>query len=178
MSKVSLALSVIALGAAVGSPAVAANFVTSANIKNGSIASVDIKNGSITLAKLSAAARAGMKGDPGTPGVVGTPGAAGPAGTAGAPGPTGTPGATGAPGGLSNVQFVLGFAIDLAPGAVQTVSATCPVGSRVIGGGFFASVAGVGGSVGVVSDNGWHVVLHNTTSVTATGVFAQAACAS
>jgi hypothetical protein len=75
--------------------------ITSAQIKDGTIASRDIKNGAIGRADLADAAEAalrGRRGPTGSQGPVGPAGATGPAGPQGASGPQGPQGATGAQG--------------------------------------------------------------------------------
>ena len=75
--------------------------ITSAQIKDGTIASRDIKNGAIARADMSATAIAslrGQRGPAGPQGLAGAAGAQGPQGATGAQGAQGPQGATGAQG--------------------------------------------------------------------------------
>lgn len=96
-----------------GGGAYAANQITSADIKDGTIQAKDIKRGTISAANLSAAAKKGMVGPAGATGatgpagpqgergasVLGSPGATGPQGPAGPKGDTGPQGPAGPAGG-------------------------------------------------------------------------------
>jgi hypothetical protein len=86
----------------------------------------------------------------------------GPQGPAGAPGPQGVPGPQGQPGSPSPVG-VAGYEIisthETLPlnGSIE-VTATCPTGKRVIGGGYVApSVLDAASSSRPEGDNGWRV---------------------
>jgi Collagen triple helix repeat (20 copies) len=104
----------------------------------------------------------------GPQGPGGGPGPAGAQGPQGAPGPAGTPGPQGAPGpqgqpGTSGSAGVAGYEIisthQTLPlnGSIE-VTATCPTGKRVIGGGYVApSVLDTASSSRPDGDKGWHV---------------------
>lgn len=69
-----------------------ANSIPGSDIRNGSLAGTDLKNNTISAAKLTAAAKAELKGAVGPAGAAGAPGAPGAAGAPGATGPTGPAG--------------------------------------------------------------------------------------
>lgn len=55
----------------------------------------------------------------------------------------------------------------------MTVSATCPAGSALLGGGYFTSIAHAGANpVG----NTWYAIVDNQTGITITGLQAYAVC--
>jgi hypothetical protein len=104
-----MALSAVALFAAAGGPALAADattstlaLVTGKRIKDNSITGADIRNGSLTAKDFKAGqlpgAQHGSAGVPGEKGARGEPGERGPAGPAGADGPAGAAGPRGEPG--------------------------------------------------------------------------------
>jgi Collagen triple helix repeat (20 copies) len=100
--------------------------VTSKNIKNGTIQTVDI----------SAKAKRALKGNRGPRGLAGLPG---PRGLQGLPGPAGAPGPQGPPGALA-IRTVA-RSVEVPPGQLRQVVATCPSGQRVASGGFgFAGI--------------------------------------
>ena len=99
-----------------------------------------IKDHSIPVAKLTRAAITqlhGAKGDDGEPGAPGD---------AGLPGSPGSQGQPGAPGGFdpNKVAYVTGPTSTIAPGQTLAISAVCAPGSKVVGGGYFASINDVG----------------------------------
>jgi hypothetical protein len=79
---------VVGILAAVGT-ATAADLITSADIKNGTVTSIDIKNGTIKVKDISKKARTALKGN------VGPQGPTGPTGATGGQGPQGPAGADG-----------------------------------------------------------------------------------
>jgi hypothetical protein len=107
---------------AMGGTATAASMVTSANIKDGTIAAKDIKRGAIGTAQLSAAAKRGMEGPEG---------ATGPMGPIGPPGPMGPAGPS-----VVGKVVVVTAKIVVAAEDVDTVTAVCPAGHRIVSGGF------------------------------------------
>lgn len=68
--------------------------LTGADLKNRSVTGADVKPGSLGADRLSAAARASLKGQSGPPGAPGAPGAQGVQGEPGPPGAPGTPAMT------------------------------------------------------------------------------------
>lgn len=107
-----LVVALLALVAAMGGSAIAASFITSAQIKDGSVQAKD----------LSAKARASLRGKPGARGLIGPAGPAGPAGQAGS---------AGARGPSEVFEFTHRTAIAL-PNTATPLSAPLPAGSYVI----------------------------------------------
>ena len=146
--------------------ATAAFVVTSENIKNGTIQTVDI----------SAKAKRALKGNRGPRGPVGPPGASG---INGLSGPAGPAGPAGAPGGFdpAKVSYVLGPLTTIAAGDIDArLSVTCPSGTKVIGGGYFASVGTPYGNQ-TLGANDWNVRIDNSGGPAGNG-YALAICAS
>lgn len=126
----SMVVAFIALVVASGGTAVAATLITSKQIKDGTIQLVDI----------SKAAKTALKGNAGPAGLAGPQG---PQGIAGTQGPAGTPG----PAGPVNVHYQDGVVFGTASlNEYLFVSAECPAGQVVIGGGV-ATGAGLAPSV-------------------------------
>jgi Collagen triple helix repeat (20 copies) len=139
---------------------------------------------------LGAAGPKGDKGDPGSPGVTlpglpGPPGPQGPAGPAGLPGPAGATGATGPTGpagsnGVSGYERVMGStaSIDTGGNTASTVTASCPAGKKVVGGGVTATNA-LGVAIGAsapTSDTTWSVSASVGFSGTPANITAYAVC--
>jgi hypothetical protein len=61
------------------------------------------------------------------------------------------------------------------PSYTQGAVATCPVGTKVIGGGYFASIAHPVASEPAADGSGWIAVLQNQSSISVSG-YAFAAC--
>ena len=99
--------------------------LTGKDVKNGSIAGGDVKKGSLLSSHFKAGQLTGGSGGPAGP--------SGPSGPVGPVGPTGPVGATGATGGVSGVQIVEELSLNTS--ADKEVTATCPAGKEVIGGG-------------------------------------------
>jgi hypothetical protein len=118
----------------------------------------------------------GPKGDPGEPGPQGPQGEAGAQGPPGPQGEQGVPGATGASGadGVSGYQtVVVGMPVP-GPGQEASMTAPCPEGKRVVGGGFTQSSFAQGGGVNLRrsfpdGDNGWFVTVQSPTSIFGSG---------
>ena len=125
-----------------------------------------IKNGSIGLADISASAKRALKGQRGPQGIQGI---AGPAGTAG---PAGLPGGFDP----AKVSYVTGPTVTFAPGEIHFAEATCPAGTTVIGGGYFASIARVAAENTFGDGRTWSVLINNDTSISL-DVNAYAVCA-
>lgn len=101
-------------------------------------------------------------GPPGPPGEQGPPGPEGPPGEQGPPGPPGEQG----PPGVSGYQRVSeGFADTLAPNQVFLGNASCPDGTKVLGGGFSFSAPGADDIIArrsfPLNDTTWQVLIHN-----------------
>jgi hypothetical protein len=141
---------------------------------------------------------AGAPGPQGEPGLQGEPGPAGPAGPAGPTGPQGAKGAVGpqgpagpqglpgvaglpgpvgpqGPAGVSGYEMVtvLSPMVNVAGGSTASAFASCPIGKRVLSGGF----VGLANSLLLVPitsypsvANTWHVTLRNPTTTTISGV--------
>ena len=141
--------------AAVNTNKIKANAINTSRVRNGSLRAADFAPGQIP---------AGARGPQGTPGA---PGATGPAGPAGADGADGQAGATGPAGpqgiqgqrgptgpegprgfqgiqgvqgapGVSGIQRVAAY-VDYVEAEYHSVTATCPTGKKVIGGGVWTS---------------------------------------
>jgi hypothetical protein len=130
----------------------------------------------------------GLKGDQGIQGIQGLKGDAGAAGTNGSDGAKGDQGLKGdqgvkgdaGAGGVINWEFVTQQAS--VAGAAQTettVTATCPAGKKVLGGGFSGGAQRATPVVSrpTPSGNGWSVTFYNQSSVSAYTVEAFASCA-
>jgi hypothetical protein len=104
------------------------------------------------------------------------------AGPAGAAGPSGPAGPAGAPGGFdpSKISYVDGPQTDLpanAAAGAQSLTATCPSGTKVVGGGGFPNIALEGASLANPDGSGWTLVVVNDTDVDIPNAFAFAVCA-
>jgi hypothetical protein len=135
--------------------AVAGGLVTGSQIKNGTVTGKDVKNKSLsatdlnptTLAKLQGTkGPAGPQGPVGATGLEGARGPAGPEGPQGPQGPAGATGVTGATGprgpagpqgssGIVDFKVVFSDSASVPSGTVGTVTALCPPGYAVLGGG-------------------------------------------
>jgi Collagen triple helix repeat (20 copies) len=112
----------------------------------------------------------GPTGATGLKGATGATGPTGPTGATGATGPTGATGATGIPG-VSGLVRVAGPSVSLS-GCCATAFATCPPGTKLVGGGYVreGSGAGAGNNAYAVLSNGplqgsevWEVEADETT---------------
>jgi hypothetical protein len=92
--------------------------------------------------------------------------------------PQGTPGLQGPPGGFdpNKVTYVQGPATHVDPfsvsGVAVTLSASCPAGSKVLGGGGFVSIATIGAIVPAADGSGWGVIVINESTIPLDGLFA------
>jgi hypothetical protein len=116
--KNALIAAIVAAVVAAASSTAATIVVTSKSIKNGTIQTVDI----------SAKAKRALKGNRGPRGLRGFQG------LRGAPGPVGAPGPQGPPSALSLRTVV--NSVEVPPGQLRQVVATCPSGQRGVSGGF------------------------------------------
>jgi hypothetical protein len=136
----------------------------------GLINGASIKNGTISASKLTPNAIKFLHGLKGPQGAPGAPGAAGPAGPAGASGGFNP----------AKVVYVSGPATDLPANdtaGAQTLTATCPAGTKVIGGGGAPFIALEGASSAVPDGSGWELIVVNDTTVDIPQAFAMAVCA-
>ena len=147
LRKSSVAVAAGALVLSVGGTATAAALLGSRDIKNDSLRSVDVRNEtlrgvdvrnhSLRLRELTRSAHQQLQGEDGA---MGPAGPQGPAGPEGPQGPTGPEGPAGPQGVVANTTIVTGTAAltTVAPlvGETSGVStATCPAGTRLLGGG-------------------------------------------
>jgi hypothetical protein len=162
----------------VGTEQLRANAVTSPKIRNGSVTGIDVQkrtltNGHIKPASLLAASfkpgqlPAGPKGDKGDKGDKGEKGDKGDKGAKGDPG-------------LSGYKVVQTAPMTLAANASVLARATCPTGTKPIGGGGHQSsaigaVAFIASSI-PIDERQWQAIFKNPTGTQAT-VWAYAVCA-
>jgi hypothetical protein len=121
-----------------------------------------IKDHSIPVAKLTRTAITQLHGAAGADGETGDPGQPG---ASGIPGPQGVPGVAG---GFDprKVAYVTGPVSMIAPGQTLAISAVCAPGSKVVGGGYFASINDVGATEpDVYGGTQWGVIVQNNTSI-------------
>jgi hypothetical protein len=107
----------------VGPTQIAANAVTSAKVKNGSLLARDFRQGQLPSGVAGPAGPAGAKGDPGTPGQDGV---------AGRDGATGHDGATGARGPSDVYQASDGSTVDWTSSFTTQRSLNLPAGTFVV----------------------------------------------
>ena len=138
--------------AAVNTNKIKSNAINSSRVRNGSLRAVDFAPGQIPAGARGpqgAAGTPGATGPAGADGQDGAPGATGATGPAGAQGIQGQPGATGPEGprgfqgvqgvpGVSGIQRVAAY-VDYVNSEYHSVTATCPAGKKVIGGGVWTS---------------------------------------
>jgi hypothetical protein len=164
------AVAVLACIMGVGSyaGAQAAGRITGRQIKDDSVAGRDIRDGSLRASDFALGTlRPGdFSGDPtGPAGDVGTKGPAGPVG----------------PSGFRGVTYVVGDPVDLTfDGEAETVTASCPEGTRVIGGGtsvdFFLAV-GTRTSAPSADGKSWVSVVYASNTIVNPRVYPWAMCA-
>lgn len=166
-NRISLALSSAALVVALtGAGAIAASQINGASIKRGTI----------PADRLTAGARATLKGKTGPAGPRGYDGADG-VGMNGAPGVQGAPGVNGLNGGFdpAKVTYVQGLDVAIAAGQIGSATVLCPAGSIAVGGGGFNSITSLGSSGPMGGGAGWYVVVDNESVITV-NVHAVAVC--
>jgi hypothetical protein len=154
VALVALFFSLTGWGAAAKLAMTPANTVNTNSIVNGSIRLVDLHPSAVRALK-------GQRGEQGPQGLTGAPG---PAGVAGGFDP-------------GKVTFVGSGSAAVALGQSATAIATCPTGSRVIGG---TSVAGAGHVVGegpTANTTGWATVVVNDSLLSSISFSSTAVCA-
>ena len=128
----STVIATVAVVAAMGGTATAANLVTGQDVKNSSLTGKDVKNGSLSASDLSKSARKSLKGSGGGGGPAGPAGPAGPQGPAGEAGPKGDAGPAG-PAVLPSARFESLASENLAADVEETlVTEAPPAGQYVI----------------------------------------------
>jgi Collagen triple helix repeat (20 copies) len=164
---------VVALATVTAGTAGVQALITSAQIKDGTIASRDIKNGSIARADVSAnvlsslrgpRGLAGAAGAQGPAGIQGAQGPAGPQGEKGSQGEKGDTGSAGPAGGLSGYEIVEGDLVEIAGEDVGEGFAECSDGKVAVGGGVSfqdALMAGPSDSYPSSAGDGWIVSAFN-----------------
>jgi hypothetical protein len=100
-----------------------------------------------------------LKGNAGANGAVGSTGPTGATGPQGPQGPAG-------PSNLSALTTVIGPTVEVLAGKVGGAEAACPAGSRAVGGGGDASIAGIVDSEMETSHTSWFIIIVNQTSIT------------
>jgi hypothetical protein len=134
-------IAVIALLFSLTGTAVAGALVTGANVKNGSLTGLDVKNESLGSVDIR---NGSIK-------PIDVKGGSFPAGPQGLQGPQGDQGLQGpqGPAGLSNLQIVTASTVSNSA-TPKTVSASCPAGKRVVGGGSYVTDPAWPTQIGIV----------------------------
>jgi hypothetical protein len=154
-------LASVALIVALSGTAVAATFITGAQVKDGTLSGLDVRNGSLSTLDIRDRTLRAIDFAPGVlkagAGVSGPAGPQGPAGPPGQPGPAGQPGAQGSPG-LANVETVTLESVNSSAN-VKQLNVSCPGSKKVIAGG--ANLNGAEGDVALDENNpdsatAWH----------------------
>lgn len=120
----------------------------------------------------------GPQGPPGPRGADGPTGPAGQTGPAGPAGPQGAPGPQGPAGGLSGYETKYAD-FDVSNLGYVAATANCSSGKHVLGGGFWINNENVRilKSQPLTTDDGWHVLAHNTDLFSGATVTTFAICA-
>jgi hypothetical protein len=150
----SFVLAIVALVVALGGTATAARtLIGSKDIANGAIKARHIAPDAVTLAKIAPAARGALRGTSGPQGPVGP---SGPAGGFD----------------LNKISRVVGAEVTILPGQLGTALAACPLGHKVVGGGFvtigfdqtiFASAPSIDGTTWIVLLDNQNALVTNLT---------------
>lgn len=135
--------------------------------RGGSLRVIDASSGSCkaseTALTWNQTGLQGPKGDTGPQGAKGDPGQQGPQGPKGDVGPTGLTGPQGpqgpaGPAWLPGLELVWGYAIEVPPFETRTAEAQCPVGKKVVGGGYKRGAIGQVIRTAPIPDlSGWSV---------------------
>ena len=160
----------LALFVALGGVSYAAVTITGKNVKNGSLTGADVKNNSLTGRDVKGLGPSDFSAGAlpaGPQGPTGPQGPAGPKGDTGAAGANGTNGTNGTPG-VSGYEVVTqSFSTTNNTTQLETVTASCPAGKKVLGGGWHGTAV-TSFSMGpsaledrpiTTSPNGWRAVL-------------------
>jgi hypothetical protein len=155
---------IIALGSLAG--AHAAGQITSPQIKDDTVAGRDVRNGSLRASKvaLGTLRPRDFTGDP-----------TGPVGPDGDPGPDGT---VQGPAGFRGVSYAVGDPVDVT--GFETVVATCPEGTKAIGGGTSVSnllTVGTATSAPTAGGAAWLSTVYQWEPGNSSQVFPWALCA-
>jgi hypothetical protein len=159
-----MAVALLALFVALtGTAAAGSGLITGGQIKDHSIGMIDLSNTAVTRLH----------------GAHGATGLDGAQGQTGATGLTGLTGAVGLNGGLdpNKISYQTSVPIPLVVGQIAVMTATCPAGAKVVGGGGFVNI----GKMSESEANGtgaWTVIAYNDTLVTLSGAVAFAVCVS
>lgn len=148
----------LALLFALSGTAVAGALITGANVKNSTLTGVDVKNESLGTADIKNGSLLPKDFKAGTL----------PAGQQGPAGPPGPPGGQGNPGlnGVSGLEIVFSTSA-MNSDTERVVTATCPAGKRVLGGGGYAFNLTYPDEVAIVAsfpvnNNSWRLVAQET----------------
>jgi hypothetical protein len=148
-------VALLALFVALGGTSYAAS---AALVPKNSVGSAQVINGSLQKGDLSKKAVVALKGAQGQQGAQGAQGATGSAGAAGAVGATGPPGISG--------YVVVTTTTPLANGAFAGLSAPCPAGKKVLGGGLeIGNFVKILGSLPLPDGTGWRIDARNDSGV-------------
>ncbi|MGH3126597.1 MAG: hypothetical protein ACRDPX_01630 [Gaiellaceae bacterium] len=127
----------------VGAAQLKKNAVTTLKVKNQSLLAADFRPGQLPVGPQGATGTPGPKGDTGDKGDKGDPG----------------------PVGVTGHQRVSGPPVSVAAGAYTTLTAMCPTGKRVLGGGVFTASASAQIPVSFPAfDTGWRADVRNPTA--------------
>lgn len=140
--------------------AVAGGMITSAQISKNAVTGDKVKDGTLTLKDFKSSERSKLQGPAGPAGPVGPMGAVGPAGV----------------NALNNPTIVQSPAVTVAAGDISSVSAFCPAGKKVSGGGYFSSIAVAASSSPSLSGTSWGAVINNSDNIISVDVWAYAVC--
>lgn len=141
--------------------AVAGGLITTKQIKDSAVNTAKVKNGSLTLKDFKASERSKLVGATGATGATGPMGAIGPAGLSA----------------TANVSVVQSPTVTVPAYDIGSVSAFCPAGKKVTGGGYFSSIAIAASSSPSTSATSWGAVINNSDNPIAVDVWAYAVCA-
>ncbi len=132
-----------------GGTAVAASVITTKQIKNGAVTTPKIKDNAVTGAKVKdgSLTLSDLKASERNR-IINVP---------------------------VNTTVVQGPTVTVAPDDFQTITAYCPAGKKVTGGGYFSSITEVGASV-PFNTTSWSVIIHNDSPISV-DVHAYAVCA-
>ena len=171
MSRRFMRPTVVALGAGISAATIAHKAPTAAiaclDSHGGLVAPTkDACGKTLTLIHLPLSTVRGARGPAGANGAAGAQGPAGANGAAGAQGPVGTNGTYGNPG-ISQYQIIAGTTEMIPAGTQGFVSATCPTGLSVLGGGSLSNAFVVTVTTNASLPNGagteWQAWVNNTS---------------